>query len=88
MPTIRLGTSVAAVSAIGTAGIVRPIALKSAISPAPSAMPRPVPMSEATAPMARPSASTETSAWRRVAPRQRRSASSRTRCATVIANVL
>ncbi len=32
--------------------------------------------------------STETSAWRRLAPRQRRSASSRTRWATVIANVL
>ena len=44
MPTIRLGRSVAGVSAIGTSGIVRPIALKSAIRPAPSAMPAPVPM--------------------------------------------
>ena len=88
MPTIRLGRSVPGVSAIGTSGIVRPIALKSAIRPAPSATPAAVPMSEATVPMTRPSASTETSAWRRVAPRQRSSASSRTRWATVIANVL
>ena len=44
MPTMSAGRSVAGVSAIGTSGIVRPIALKSAIRPAPSAMPRPVPI--------------------------------------------
>ena len=88
MPTARPGRSVPGVSAMGTSGIVRPIALNSAISPAPSATPRPVPMSEATVPITRPSARTETSAWRRLAPRQRSSASSRTRWATVIANVL
>ena len=87
MPTTKPGSSVAGVSAIGTSGIVRPIALNRAMRPAASAMPAPVPTSEATVPY-EALGSTETSTWRRVAPRQRSSASSRTRWATVIANVL
>ena len=70
------------------AGTAKPRAVNPAFRPAPMAMPRPRPTTDATAPTTRVSAIVARSTWRRLAPIARSSADSRLRCATMIEKVL
>ena len=87
VPTARLTTIVRVREDDALARQVDPVAFSSALSPTAIPSPRKSPMTEPMIPTTTDSSTTDQSTCRREAPSVRKVASSRRRCATVIASV-
>ena len=88
VPTTIERTIVRGAMTVAASGSSMPVALNSATRPFASPMPTTSPITEASRPMTRPSATTERMTCLREAPSVRRVANSRVRWATVIDSVL
>jgi hypothetical protein len=88
MPMTSETMTVREAMTIPDVGMSAPTALNRALMPLAMPMPAPKPSSEAVRPSRSASPSTLSSTWRRIAPKERSMANSRSRCATVMEKAL